>query len=137
MVFDCKFEDGTSLPIYISADELVDNKIIFENDVINYLNEFHSEDVVNFYFECGYSAVDVDLRKFEIKKNNLKKFIFEKIGKNLSTFRFPEIGSYEYLIGAMGVNDGSTGNLYIKKVKPIEYHHTDWQEEYYDPYADE
>lgn len=139
MIFNCNFEDGTSLPIYVSADDLIENKIIDGKDLINYLWDNHSEEVVNFHFvnSNGYNQINIDLRKFEIKKPNLKKYIFDLVGKNLSTFNFPEIGSHEYLIGAMSVNDGSTGNLYIKKVMPEEYHDTSWQDEYYDPYADE
>jgi hypothetical protein len=137
MIIKCDFKDGTTLPTFINEDDLLSHGIVDHDEICKFLRSDWSK-IESFYFSQNNSRCDacIDLRNFTINRDNLREYLLEKVNKELDKFSFPQIGSYEYLIAVIGQKNISK-NMYVKQLIVVQPPDEIWQDEYYDPYADE
>lgn len=138
MIFSIILKDNKKLPMFISEDEMLENNIIEMDNVLEYAISMGHDNIEEIYFIENKSDETIDLRKIEIDKDALNDYVLKKTGQEMTSFSFPEVGSYEYLLAAIGQKQTSP-NLYIKNLaiefkKESEYYY-DYED--YDPYSDE
>lgn len=133
MIFNLKLNNNQNLPMFIHPDELLKYEIIQHDALVDYKGY---DDVIRIYFVDYKTNERVDLRKIEFDIEALSDYVFRKTGQEVHSFSFPEVGSYEYMLAAMGQRQTSP-NLYIKFVE-IDFDRSLGEYDYHeDPYADD
>lgn len=135
MIFYLKLNNNRNLPIFIHPDELLKYEIIQHDSIADYTGH---DDIAQIYFVDHKTNEHIDLRRIEMEMEMeaLSDYIFQKTGQEVCSFSFPEIGSYEYMLAAMGQKKTSP-NWYIKFME-FDFDRSLGQYEYdEDPYGDD